>query len=80
MEFNYANSLPEINTNRERNEVTNVHLSMEIFESDSHQLYTTTEETWLDNITVAKLKAERDEALPLRESIIVDLNKIKDQV
>lgn len=61
-------------------EATNVHLSIEDFTSDFNELYDRGKETWLDSTIAAKLKAERDEALPLRASIVADLEKIKAQV
>lgn len=56
-----------------------MHLTIEDFTSDSNELYRE-EENWLDGVIAAKLKTEQDEALPLRTSIIADLEKIKTQV
>jgi len=57
-----------------------VHLTIEDFTSDSNEIYNGENETWLDSVIAAKLKAEHDEALSLRVSIIEDLEKIKTQV
>lgn len=57
-----------------------VHLSIKDFASGPNKLYGSAGETWLENVIAAKLKAERDEALPLRASILADLEKIKNQV
>lgn len=80
--FNYANSLqePETKKNLAQNRAANVHLSIEDFVSGPNELYGLAEKTWLDNVIAAKLKAEGNEALPLRASIIADLEKIKNQV
>lgn len=80
--FNYANSLqePEIKKNLAESRAANVHLSIEDFVSGPNELYGLAEKTWLDNVIAAKLKAESDEALPRRASIIADLEKIKNQV
>lgn len=56
------------------------HLAIEDFTSDANKLYEQGKETWLDGVIAAKLKAEHDEALPLRASIVADLEKIKTQV
>lgn len=78
--FNYATSLSETRTNLAESRAVSVHLSIEDFTSGSNKLYGLAGETWLENVIAAKLKAERDEALPLRASIIADLEKIKNQV
>lgn len=54
--------------------------TIEDFASDPNELYDRGKETWLDSVIAAKLKAEHDEALPLRASIVADLEKIKTQV
>lgn len=61
-------------------EAANGHLSIEDFTSDSNDLHDLQEETWLDSVTAVKLKAERDEALPVRVSIKANLEEIKKQV
>lgn len=73
-------SLPETKTNLTETKAASVHLMIEDFTSDPNELYGRGKETWLDSIIAAKLKAEQDEALPLRASIIADLEKIKTQV
>jgi len=57
-----------------------VHLTIEDFISDSNEFYDGENQTWLDSVIAAKLKAEHDEALSLRVSIIADFEKIKTQV
>lgn len=78
--FNYASSLSETKINLAESRDVSVHLSIEDFASGPNELYGLAGETWLDNVIATKLKAERDEALPLRASIIADLEKIKNQV
>jgi len=78
--FNYASSLPETKMNLAESRDVSVHLSIEDFASGANELYGLAGETWLNNVIAAKLKAERDEALFLRASIIADLEKIKSQV
>lgn len=56
------------------------HLAIEDFTSDANKLCEQGKETWLDGVIAAKLKAEHDKALPLRASIVADLEKIKTQV
>jgi len=63
-----------------KTEDMSVHLTIEDFTSDSNELYDRENETWLDSVIAAKLKAEHDKALSLRVSIIADLEKIKTQV
>ncbi|XP_072759720.1 cilia- and flagella-associated protein 43 [Anoplolepis gracilipes] len=72
--------LSETRTNLTESKTVSVHLSIEDFTSGTNKLYGLAGETWLDNIIATKLKAERDEALPLRASIIADLEKIKNQI
>ncbi|XP_036145766.1 cilia- and flagella-associated protein 43 [Monomorium pharaonis] len=73
--------LPETKTNLTlETETTSIRLTIEDFTSDSNELYSQGIETWLDSIIAAKLKAERDEALLLRASIVADLEKIKTQI
>ncbi|XP_029667223.1 cilia- and flagella-associated protein 43-like [Formica exsecta] len=72
--------LSETRTNLAESRAVSVHLSIEDFTSGSNKLYGLAGETWLENVIAAKLKAERDEALPLRASIIADLEKIKNQI
>jgi len=57
-----------------------VSLSIEDFAPDTNVLRDSEEETWLDKASAAKSRAERDQALPLRASIMADLEKIKAQV
>lgn len=78
--LNYASSLSEAKINLTESKGVSVHLSIEDFASGPNELYGLAGETWLDNVIAAKLKAERDEALPLRASILTDLEKIKSQV
>lgn len=61
-------------------ETASVHLTIENFISDPNKLYNQEKETWLDNVIAAKLKAEQDEALLLRATIVADLEKIKTKV
>ncbi|XP_071559950.1 cilia- and flagella-associated protein 43 [Temnothorax nylanderi] len=72
--------LPETKTNLAEVEAASVHLTIEDFISDPNELYDRGKETWLDSVIAAKLKAEHDEALPLRASIVADLEKIKTQI
>jgi len=60
--------------------VSSVRLSIEDFVSGTNVLRDSEEETWLDRASAAKSRAERDQALPLRASIVADLEKIKAQV
>lgn len=78
--FNYATSLSETKVNLAESRAVSEHLSIEDFASGPNELYGLAGETWLDNVIAAKLKAEREEALSLRTSIIADLEKIKNQV
>ncbi|KAL6445963.1 hypothetical protein ACFW04_000971 [Cataglyphis niger] len=72
--------LSEARTNLAESRAVSVHLSIEDFASGRNKLYGLTGKTWLENVIAAKLKAERDEALPLRASILADLEKIKNQI
>ncbi|EZA53241.1 hypothetical protein DMN91_004557 [Ooceraea biroi] len=72
--------LPEARTNLLETGTASVHLSVKDFASSSNVFYNLEEETWLDSVTAAKLKAERDEILPVRASILADLEKIKKQI
>jgi len=61
-------------------ETASVHLTIENFISDPNKLYNQEKETWLDSVIAATLKAEQDEALLLRATIVADLEKIKTKV
>lgn len=73
-------SLTEAKINLAETETASVHLTIEDFISDPNELYGQGKECWLDSKIAAKLKAEHDEAVPLRASIVADLEKIKTQV
>lgn len=71
--------MSETKINLAETEAASMHLTIEDFTSDSNELYRE-KENWLDGVIAAKLKAEHDEALSLRTSIIADFEKIKTQV
>lgn len=73
-------SLPETKADLVASETVSLHSSMQDFVSGQGTLYNLTEGTWLDDIIAAKLKAEREQALPIRATIVADLKKIKNQV
>jgi len=56
-----------------------MNLTIEDFTSDPNE-HDQGKKSWLDNIIAAKLKAEHEKALPLRASVLVDLEKIQTQV
>ena len=60
-------------------ETMNMNLTIEDFTSDPNE-HDQGKKSWLDNIIAAKLKAEHEEALPLRASVLVNLEKIQTQV
>ncbi|XP_011693346.1 PREDICTED: uncharacterized protein LOC105453253 [Wasmannia auropunctata] len=72
--------LRETKTNLAETEAMSVHLTIENFSSDPSELYDRENETWLDSVIAAKLKTERDKALPRRASIVADFEKIKAQI
>ncbi|XP_011872064.1 PREDICTED: uncharacterized protein LOC105564361 isoform X2 [Vollenhovia emeryi] len=72
--------LPEAKANLAEIETASVHLAIEDFTTDPNERYDREKETWLDSVIAAKLKAERDEALPRRAGIVADLEKIKTQI
>ncbi|XP_014488827.1 PREDICTED: cilia- and flagella-associated protein 43-like [Dinoponera quadriceps] len=72
--------LPEARANLVETEAANTRMSIEDFSYGPSEFHGPEEATWLDNVIVAKLKAERDEALLVRTSIVADLEKIKNQI
>lgn len=58
-------------------EAASTRLSIEDY--SPNELHDPEGEIWLDSVIAAKLKAERDEALLVRASIITNLKKIKNQ-
>lgn len=72
-------SLPEARENLAETAAASTRLSMEDFSQGPNKIHDLEKETWLDGVIAAKLKAECDEALPMRASIAADLKKIKNQ-
>ncbi|KAG5339959.1 CFA43 protein, partial [Acromyrmex charruanus] len=72
--------LPETKTNLTETENMNMNLTIENFTSDPNEQYDQGKKSWLDSIIADKLKAEHEEALPLRASILADLEKIQTQI
>ncbi|KAG5310461.1 CFA43 protein, partial [Acromyrmex insinuator] len=72
--------LPETKTNLTETETMNINLTIEDFTSDPNEQYDQGKKSWLDSIIADKLKAEHEEVLFLRASILADLEKIQTQI
>ncbi|EGI69240.1 WD repeat-containing protein C10orf79 [Acromyrmex echinatior] len=72
--------LPETKTNLTETETMNINLTIEDFTSDPNEQYDQGKKSWLDSIIADKLKAEHEEVLLLRASILADLEKIQTQI